>query len=150
GKPIIDGGVKMYSSLYRSFTLEGFGVWNSDNPLPLADKGATKINAKFRTKDQENLELTMVQVVYKEINGINANHDHLSDFSFPTLEVIASSSNMIWAVKDSYLYFLNYDEFDKCQITEKTKSHEFVLNKHPEPISSGEDIKEVLNMRASF
>ncbi|MFT7612791.1 MAG: hypothetical protein ACI9J3_001757, partial [Parvicellaceae bacterium] len=42
GKPIIDGGVKMYSSLYRSFTLEGFGVWNSDNPLPLADKGATK------------------------------------------------------------------------------------------------------------
>lgn len=140
------GDVSIYYEIYRTFEMDGFGVWNSDRPCMLANRGAIKIKAQFIDESNQKLELNMVQVIYKSFNGINANSDKLPDYSFPELDVIPTDDNMIWSVLNNRLYYLNYEDFKQYQINSATKSTIFKMRIATDSIKTADDLRKVLKM----
>lgn len=140
-----EGGIEMYSTVVRSFTIDGFGVWNSDYPAQLQNRGAIILAAKFVDKKNNPLDFKMVQVVYKGFNGINAHHNPSPDHTFEQLYVIPGAENIIWAVKNKRLYYLSSEKFNTLDITSETKEFTFKMNSSSKEITSMEEIKAMLD-----
>jgi len=141
-----EGGVSTFMEIYRTFQIDGFGVWNSDLPCMLANRGAIKIKAQFVDESNQKLRLNMVQVIYKSFNGINANHNFESDHIFPELDVIPNDENMIWSVLNNRLYYLNYEDFKQYQISTATQSTIFKMRVATDSIRTADDLRKVLKM----
>jgi hypothetical protein len=139
-------GVSVYYEIYRTFQIDGFGVWNSDLPCMLANRGAIQIKAQFIDESSQKLNLNMVQVVYKSLNGINANSDRLPDYTFPELDVIPTDSNMIWSVLNNRLYYLTYEDFRQYNIDISTEKMVFKMKVSTDTIRSADDLRKVLKM----
>lgn len=138
------GDVSLYSDIYRSFRIDGFGVWNSDYAFPLIGRGAIKIKARFVDEQNQQLCFNMIQVVYKSMNGINANHNRLADFTYEDLDVIPDDDNMMWSVINNRLYYLTYDDFRQYQIKADTVMYDLKMRVGSDSIKSIEDLRRVL------
>jgi hypothetical protein len=140
-----EGGMKMFGSVIRTFQLEGFGVWNTDYPVPLNGRGAISLEASFYDNQNKPLELKTAMVVYKGFNGISVDHGPTGN-RFNNLKVIPGKENMIWGVLDNSLHYITYEDFKNSNITGATQEHTFKMRTHPDKITSAEDLRKVLDL----
>ena len=144
-KALKTGGRLMSNVIVRSFSIDGFGVWNCDNPNLVAGSQKIVLKAIFQDEKGKVLNFEMVSSVYKDFNGILCNYNpDRSDYSFPKFTIMRKSDNLIWAVKNNELYYLTYDDFKACAIGESTKKYTFRLNKYIGELTSMEDVKKGL------
>ena len=142
-KALKTGGRLMSNGIVRSFNIDGFGVWNCDNPNLVAGKQKIVLKAIFQDEKGEVLNFKMVSSVYKAFNGILCNNSpDMSDYSFPKFTIMRKSDNLIWAVKNDELYYLTYDDFKACSIGESTKKYIFRLKKYEGKLTSMQDVKK--------
>lgn len=142
-KVLKTGGRLMSNGIVRSFNIDGFGVWNCDNPNLVAGEQKIVLKAVFQDEKGEVLNFEMVSSVYKDFNGILCNNSpDRSDYSFPKFTIMRKSDNLIWAVKNNELYYLTYDDFKACSIGESTKIYIFRLKKYEGELTSMEDVKK--------
>jgi hypothetical protein len=142
-KALKAGGSLMSNGIVRSFSIDGFGVWNCDNPNLVPGKQKIVLKAFFQDEKGGVLNFEMVSSVYKGFNGILCNKSpDRSDYSFPKFTIMQKSDNLIWAVKHNALYYLTYDDFKACAISESTKEYTFQLNKYKGELTSMEDVKK--------
>ena len=144
-KALKNGGVSMFNVIVRSFSVDGFGVWNCDNPNLVPGKQKIVLKATFKDEKGAALKFEMVSSVYKGFNGIlcNNNPDKL-DYFYPKFTIMRKTDNLIWAVKHNALYYLTYDDFKACAIGESTKEYTFQLKKYKGELTSMEDVKKGL------
>ena len=131
--------------IVRSFNIDGFGVWNCDNPNLVPGEQKIVLKAIFQDEKGEVLKFEMVSSVYKDFNGILCNNspDKL-DYSYPKFTIMRKTDNLIWAVKNNELYYLTYDDFKACKIGKSTKKYTFQLKKYKGDLNSMEDVKKGL------
>lgn len=120
--------------LYRSFELDKFGVWNCDRPTL---QTGIALKAKFVNKKGEELKLDWVTVAYKDFNGLMQYKDN-------NIKVLPNSANMICGISDNKMVTLSYEDFEKCEINERTQNYTFVMKVLPEKMNSAEDVKQAL------
>jgi len=134
---------KIGAEAIRTFQLEKFGIWNCDQPI--FNGNSIQVIAKFKDESGKELQLPYKTLVYSSVNGIRM-------FNSDQIETIARTENMIWGVlaKEQKFVYVSASEFDKAKITYQTGEHTFAAKVHPKKITSPEDIREVLSMRASF
>jgi len=139
-------GGSIFNDIYRTFSIDGFGVWNSDYAMILAKRGAIKIEANFVDESNQKLDFNMVQVVFKSTNGIITNGNKLSHYTFPQLNIIPTDDNMIWSVLNNRLYYLTYEDFKQYNITISTEKMVFKMKISADTIRSADDLRKVLKM----
>lgn len=122
--------------IQRTFSLEGFGIWNCDRPVL---QKQIKFLATFVDENGKKLRLTNIAVVYKGFNGI-------SNYPDNTIKTIRDEDNMIWGVVDKKFAYLSYADFKKCNITTDTRKYTFTMRVHPDEITYSEDIKKIVGL----
>lgn len=140
------GGMKMYGTLFQTFTVDGFGIWNSDNPTMLSKRGSIELKASFVNENNKHLEFIMVQNMFKGFKGICADHDPDADYNFPAFNVVPNTDNLIWAVRDNKLYYFTADDYNKAGITKTTKDFTFKMRTYPGEIKTADDLRNVLKL----
>lgn len=132
-----EGGIYTENQIYRTFGLEGFGIWNCDNPL--IGRGRPLV-VDFKDKNNNMLLLNNVTIVIKELNGVFRFNNR-----FTSIRVFESEM-MLLTVQDNKFICLTYDDYKKCNITSETKEYTFKMNVYPDKIKSKEDIKRILEL----
>lgn len=142
-----EGNTNNYGIIYRSFAIDGFGVWNSDNPMAFMGKKKIQIKALFEDEKGDPLKFQMVNVVYEGFNGLVCNHNpSKKDNSFPKLDIMPNKGNLIWVCHNGILYYLTNDDFKQCKIKNSTRKYTFTLRKHDKKVTSMDELKSILGL----
>lgn len=139
-----EANIAIRKEIYRTFRLDGFGIWNCDNPCLLEENGALRINAKFVDVNQQDLPLISVSTVYKSFNGLYDNSP-LSDFSYPNFVVMPKQENMLLSVYNQQLYFVSYADFSQYEIT-NNQLVVFKMKTSTQTIRTVEDVRRILEL----
>lgn len=135
-KKAIKDGEEMKNLILRTFKLEQFGIWNCDAPsLPQN----FVVNAIFKDKNGNSLDLFNVNTITKTFNGVFQNYYSSSCKLF-------IGDNRLLAVKENKFIYLTNEDYKKCNITPETKEYTFTMNVYPDKIKSKEDIKQILEL----
>jgi hypothetical protein len=102
----------------RSFSIDGFGVWNCD--IPIIANGLT-ILANFKHTNGNNIKLNSTAVVTKSTNGIASYYGNL-------IILPIDKDNMIFGVYGGRFAYITYDNYRALKITSATKEQTFVMN----------------------
>jgi hypothetical protein len=130
--------------IYRTFRIDGFGIWNCDNPCLLASNGAVKIDARFVDENYDDLALPSVEAAFGTFNGIYTN-TLLPRSDSPDFIVIPQQDNMFFAVYNQQLYYLTYSDFKLYNIKEN-EAVVFKMRTSAEPIKSVEDVRRIMGL----
>jgi len=100
------------SIVFRSFTINNFGIWNCDRPV--MKKQSRTVRAIFTDRDGKELLLNTVYVVDETINSMfKFYRNYNTDNNIYKLSFNPSSTNMIWAVTSANkLAVLRSNEFN--------------------------------------
>lgn len=128
--------VAMSYQIIRTFSIEGFGIWNCDKSIL---QQGIPILAHFTDKTGKQLVLGNITVVYKGFNGTCL-------YLNSSIKTIPNSDNMIWSVMDDKFVYLTYDDYKKCNLDANTKEFTFEMRVHPDKITSNEDIKKIVGL----
>lgn len=123
-------------NIVRTFTLEGFGIWNCDRPVL---EQSIPLYANFIDQSNENIPLEKITVVYKDFNG-------LLRFADQNIKVIPNSEMMIWSIHENKLAYMNYEDVSKYKIDSTMKECTFTLRVHPETITSKMNMQNILEL----
>jgi hypothetical protein len=123
------------NEIIRSFSLEGFGIWNCDKPQLIS---SIPVLASFKDKAGNKLDLLNITVVYKGMNGVYRSYNS-------NIQIIPNSENMIWSVLDNNFVCLSYDEFKNYNVNSDTKEITFEMKTYNN-INSIDDIKKIINL----
>ncbi len=125
------------NEVMRTFKIEGFGIWNCDNPLL---RQGVKLMASFKDKNGKKLDLGLVAVVCKELNGVASYN------SKDRIQLAIDKECMILANLNNKLIYLPYEDFKKCSINAETKEYTFTMKESDEIIRTSEDVKKVIGL----
>jgi len=123
--------------VFRMFTVNSFGVFNSDNPSLYPQGVMCGVNLK--SDDKKNLKCYDVYLVDKERNALFAYYRNpVFNFSFNP-----KSKSMLWTVEDGVLYWLKPEQFDSIKSGEGVK--DLVLTKVDREFKNVEEMKTYFN-----
>ncbi len=120
--------------LLRSFTIDGFGYWNCDNPTL---SNGIPISATFVNDKNVALVFNYLNVATLGVNRMNVYYNN-------NITVIPNTNHIIWAIQDNQFYYLSYKEYEKLHIKIDTRSCTFKLNKYEGPSNSIKELKKIL------
>lgn len=125
--------------IFRVFQINGFGIWNCDDPRGLP-KGAALI-ASYQDKKNNKLNPYTVYLVERNRNGIFSYSPYYNQrFSFNP-----KSKNIAWTVTgNNKLAVFNEDDFAK--INQTSGEYIFKMTIIDKELKKVEDIKEVLGI----
>ena len=117
--------------LLRSFSIDGFGVWNCDQAINFE---FIPVNSEFVDENGNVLDLTNIAVIYKSLNGI---------INFPSrkIKIRKDSDYMVIGVYKGRYAYISYDECRKLNVSENT-DQTFVMTVVSEENNNYEYIKE--------
>lgn len=103
-------------NVYRTFTVNRFGIWNCDVPVrpSLIPITATFINEKGV------ITLENISVFCKRFNIILTYHDN-------NISIVNNSDNMIVGSVNGAFAYLSYEDFKKLEINQNTKQQIFFM-----------------------
>ncbi len=121
------------TSVIRSLKIDGFGYWNCDFAKFVK---LQSITATFKDNKGNLLELTYVVVVYKSLNGI---------IRFPDnkIQVAKDADNMVFGIYNGKFAYLTYDDYNKLNITAKTKEQTFIMTIASDENNNSDFIKKI-------
>lgn len=129
--------------IMRTFSIESFGIYNSDYPQDLP-QGATilaQLKDKKETKPDTFLIFKKLHLVEKEKNALYTYYSP-KNFSFNPKE-----ENMIWTVTDdNKLAFISYENFKKMDIIGKGESFTLEMTVIKEEIKTEAQIRKYLEI----
>jgi len=105
-------------TIYRSFEIDGFGLWNWDKPIR---ENAFPYAANFTDSNGKDLNVSFVAVVYSRFNSIMRFEDN-------NIQLIKDSRNMILGTHDGKLAFTIYDYYDDSDRDKKSKEGKFEMS----------------------
>ena len=124
----------MNSVIIRSFSINGFGVWNCDHPQYPTQQ--VPLFAKFTDSLNYPVNFSSVAVVYAGFNGI-------TQFPSQQISIIPGKENMIWGIKDKTFFYFTYKDFAKTGIDRNSKTFVFQMRQTKKEISSYSEIREL-------
>ena len=130
-----NGGTEMSGEIIRTFTLDGFGIWNIDKPVM---KNTVTIAAEFRDKEGKKLNLKNINIVYSNFNGIYSCTDN-------QVNIIPGTKNMILGVSGNTFAYFSSKDFFKCKIDSNTTEFTFTMNLY-EGVKSREEIRKIVGL----
>lgn len=119
--------------ILRSFNVDGFGIWNCDNPVLL---NSLPIVASFKDNKSNPIELTNVAVFYKSFNGIVKFNDN-------KIKVVKDADNMIIGIYNGKFAYINYDDYSKLKVNADTKEQTFTMTVVEEKDNNYDFIKSI-------
>lgn len=125
---------KMYNlqqDMVRSFTIDGFGYWNCDQPT--IPSGHVFV-ANF--KNDEGKPFT-----FSYMNGASFGVNRLLAYYNNTITVLPNVNHVMWTFKDGHLYYLTIDDYEKLNITSTTKNVNIQLRKYKGSANSIDALK---------
>jgi flagellar biosynthesis GTPase FlhF len=132
------------NSLVRTFTLDGFGIWNCDRPMYLAERGGVYVNARFMDQEGNSVPLNSVSSAYLEFNVV-ASFGKLQGSDSPINLVAASGGRqVIWGLVGNDFYYATEGDIQKAQLSKNIANAEIKLRRLSDKATSSEDIKKAL------
>lgn len=131
-----DNAIKSRTSVFRSFRVDGLGIWNIDHPVL---KTGIRIHATFVNQKGQPLNPKNLTVVYKGVNGI-------ARFSNNHIILNTTTENSIWGVVDGKFVYMPFKDYKMYTITEDTKASEFKMHEHNSDSLSIDEIKIAIGL----
>ena len=122
-------------TIFRSFQLLGFGIFNSDRPLLPGDMSLTVI-----TTNQDGLPLKL-----NYLSVISLGFNELARFSGQEIRINSKSDNAILSAIDGKCVFIGFEEFKKYDIR-PNGSLTLKMSVHDGNIKSPDDIRTLLGL----
>jgi flagellar biosynthesis GTPase FlhF len=135
----VDGG-----SLVRTFTLDGFGVWNCDRPMYLTERGGVYVNARFMDQEGNSIPLNSVSSAYLDFNLVSS-FGNLPGSNTP-INVIAvpNGRQVIWGLVGNDFYYATEGDIQKAQLAKNIADAGIKLRRLSDKATSSEEIKKAL------
>ena len=121
-------------NLLRSFTIDNFGYWNSDQPT---FQSGIPIIAKLIDDQNNILQPININAVFVGINRIMT-YDNSNIF------LLSNTNHIIWSVYQNEFYYLTSNEYAKLNISYKTRNITFRLNKYEGEANSISELRKIL------
>ncbi len=122
--------------VFRTFQVNGFGIWNCDNPMALP-QGA-KLFAKYY--DKENNSELVFNNVYLAEKDRNAMFNYYKGKLF---RFNPGKNNIVWGVTpEGYLAIAKKEEFDKYK--GNSVNHNFNMTIYKEELKTVDDVRKLL------
>jgi hypothetical protein len=122
------------TEILRSFTIDGFGYWNCDQPtIPTP----MYVQASFLNTKNKTLEFNRVNVVVKNVNRFLGGDMY-------SLPYLPNQQQCVFAFANDKFYYLSYSQFTKLNITSTTKSFNFILNEFTGDKNDYNNLKKLL------
>ena len=122
-------------TIFRSFQLLGFGIFNSDRPLLPGDMSLTVI-----TTNQDGLPMKL-----NYLSVISLGFNELARFSGQEIRINSKSDNAILSAIDGKCVFIGFEEFKKYDIR-PNGSLTLKMSVHDGNIKSPDDIRTLLGL----
>lgn len=121
------------NKLVRSFQIDGFGIWNFDEPVSY---NFQPIAATFKDNNGNPIALTNIAVLYKSVNSI---------FRFPdnNIRLAKLADNMIIGVYNGRFAYISYNDYNKLPINSSTKQQAFNMTIVDEKNNNYDFIKSI-------
>ena len=120
--------------ILRSFTIDGFGYWNCDQPTIPAP---IYVSAGYSNSKNELLESTKLHVAVQNVNRLLTS----DRYYFPYL---TNLQHCVFTFTNNKVYYLSYSQFAKLNITKETKSYNFILNEFVGDKNDYTSLKKIL------
>ncbi len=135
----INRAYELNRNLLRSFSIDGFGYWNSDIPtMP----NLFYVNATFKDAQYNVVNLLNPGIIAKNMNRIIAP----SNFN---LGFLSAQSHSIFGFSNDKFYYLPFSDYDKLRINSSVKSYTFMLREYNGNATTVTDLKQQLYGNAS-
>jgi hypothetical protein len=122
------------SEILRSFTIDGFGYWNCDQPTIPAP---IYVQANFLNTKNKALEFNRVNVAVKNVNRFLGSDMY-------SLPFLPNQQQCVFAFANDKFYYLSYSQFAKLNITTATKTFNFILNEFTGDKNDYNSLKKLL------
>jgi hypothetical protein len=122
------------SEILRSFTIDGFGYWNCDQPTIPAPM---YVKANYFNTQKKSLEFNTLNVAVKNVNRILGSDMY-------SLPFLPNQQQCVFAFANDKFYYLSYSQFTKLNITSATKSFNFILNEFTGDKNDYNSLKKLL------
>jgi len=120
--------------IYRTFSVNNFGVYNCDNPMKYP-KG-TITNAELLNDKNKKIFCYNVYLVDKKINGMYTYYKNpVTQFTYNP-----ASENIVWTIENGLLYYLKPEDFKN--FSSKDGLQQMKMKQAPLELDSAEKIKE--------
>ena len=113
----INSEAYLANKLMRSFSIDGFGIWNCDKVFSVPN---IPISAIFIDANGNPIQLSNIAVLYKSINGI-------FNFGDNNIKVAKDAANMIIGINNGKLAYLTYNNYSKLKINIDSKEQTFTM-----------------------
>ena len=123
--------------LMRGFNIDNFGIWNCDQPF--IRTATVKVDPKFVDEDNNALEMKYANIFMKDFNSIVSIESGL-------ISIPEKTSIMIIGVSKGRLSYITYDEIEKLNITENTKTQVFPMHVVSEEHNNYAFIRSILGV----
>ena len=124
------------NNIYRTLSIETFGTWNCDQPVFIE---WPYITVQFKTENNSELLLDNITVIDSRMNGaITYYHNRI--------QLDPDEQLMIWGTKNGKFYYLTYNEYNQCNLSNGTKGYTFTMHSSPHEINSPKDIQDIVEL----
>jgi hypothetical protein len=121
-------------NLLRSFTIDGFGYWNCDQPTY---PSGVPISATFVDDKNNVLHFNYINAASFGVNRVLAYYNN-------NITVLPNTNHIIWSVYQNEFYYLTFKEYEKLNIKYNIRTYTFKLNKYVGNSNSVTDLKRIL------
>jgi len=124
--------------LQRSFSIDGFGIWNSDKVILYK---SYEITAHFKNKQGELLDIILDNrnIISKGVNGI-------FDFKTNNIKVFQDNDFAILATYNGNFMYLSYSQIKKYKVKDRKKPYIFNMNKYNGKLETPEDKNKLYSL----
>jgi hypothetical protein len=122
------------TEILRSFTIDGFGYWNCDQPtIPTP----MYVQANFFNAKKKPLEFNAVNVAVQNVNRLLRSDMY-------SLPFLPNQKQCVFTFANDKFYYLSYSQFAKLNITSATKNFNFILNEFTGDKNDYNSLKKLL------
>jgi hypothetical protein len=121
-------------NLLRSFSIDGFGYWNCDQPTY---PSGVPISATFVDSKNNILNFNYINAASFGVNRVLAYYNN-------NITVLPNINHIIWSVYQNEFYYLTFKEYGKLDMQPETRTYTFKLAKYEGDANSLSDLKKIL------
>jgi hypothetical protein len=132
------------STIVRSFSLDGFGIWNCDRPMYLAERGGVYVNARFMDEGGNSVKLNQISSAYLDFNMV-AYFNNIQGSEAPiNLVAVPNGRQVLWGTIGDDFYYATEGDIQKAQLAKNIADAGIKLRRLSDKATSSEDIKKAL------
>ncbi|RFC53351.1 hypothetical protein [Brumimicrobium aurantiacum] len=123
------------SQLIRSFSIDGFGIWNCDEPFTFE---TFNVIAQFVDEEGNQMDLSNSSIIIKGFNGVLSNNRNI-------LRIPEQKACFIFAVYDKKIAYLTFEQFRDLKLSKETSEFTFKLKTVPKDKNNYAYLKSLIS-----